>query len=224
MRILVVDDDAGIRDLLRRGLAYEGYTVDAAEDGASALQLALESPPDLAIVDVMLPGPGLDGLEVARRLRAGGDLPILLLTARGATADKVAGLDAGADDYIVKPFALDELLARIRAHLRRHTAGPPAILRFSDLELNPATHQVQRNGQPVELTAREFELLELFLRHPRQVLTRDQIFDQVWGYDFGGESKIIEVYIRRLRSKLEAGGQRPLLRTIRGVGYVLDMR
>jgi len=222
MRILVVDDDPEIRSFLKRGLAYEGYTVDLAADGEEALQKALQAPPDLVVLDIMMPG--LDGLEVARRLRAGGDVAIILLTARGATSDKVAGLDAGADDYLVKPFALDELLARIRAHLRRQKPSQATILRFADLELDPGTRQVRRAGRALELTAKEFDLLELFLRHPRQVLTRDVIYDRVWGYDFGGESKIIEVYIRRLRAKLEAGGAAPLLHTVRGVGYVLDTR
>jgi two-component system response regulator MprA len=222
MRILVADDDPQIRDFLKRGLAFEGYTVDLAENGQQALDLALASSPDLVILDVLMPG--LDGLEVARRLRAGGEVPILLLTARGATTDKVAGLDAGADDYLVKPFALDELLARVRAHLRRQTAGSPAALHFADLEMNVSTHQVRRGSQSVELTAKEFELLAFFMNHPRQVLTREMIYDRVWGYDFGGESKIIEVYIRRLRAKLEAASPVPLLHTVRGVGYVLDQR
>jgi two-component system response regulator MprA len=217
-----VDDDTEIRALLRRALAYEGYAVDLAEDGQQALEKALANPPDLVILDVMMPG--LDGLEVARRLRAGGDLPILLLTARGATADKVAGLDAGADDYLVKPFALDELLARVRAHLRRQAPAEARSLRFADLEADPATRRVTRSGRPVELTAREFDLLALFLRNPRRVLTREIIYDRVWGYDFGGESKIIEVYVRRLRAKLETGGSPSLLHTVRGVGYLLDVR
>lgn len=221
MRILVVDDDVEVRDLLRRALSYEGYTVEVAENGKEALQKALISPPDLVILDIMMPG--LDGLEVARRLRAGSDVPILFLTAKGATADKVAGLDAGADDYLVKPFALDELLARVRAHLRRQKPAQTP-LRFADLELDPVTRQVRRADRPIDLTAKEFDLLELFLRHPRQVLTRDIIYERVWGYDFGGESKIIEVYIRRLRTKLEAEGEPPLLHTVRGVGYVLDSR
>ncbi len=222
MRILVADDDPQIRDFLKRGLSFEGYTVDLAENGQQTLDLALANPPDLVILDVMMPA--LDGLEVARRLRAGGDVPILLLTARNATTDKVAGLDAGADDYLVKPFALDELLARIRAHLRRQTAGAPAILHFADLEMNVSTHQTRRASQPIELTAKEFELLAFFMNHPRQVLTREMIYDRVWGYDFGGESKIIEVYIRRLRAKMEAASPVPLLHTVRGVGYVLDQR
>ena len=222
MRILVADDDPEIRSLLKRALAYEGYSVDLAEDGAQALALALASPPDLVILDVVMPG--LDGMEVARRLRAGGDVPVLMLTARSGTGDKVAGLDAGADDYLAKPFVLDELLARVRAHLRRRSADHPPVLRFSDLELDPSAHTVHRGGRPVDLTAREFELLEIFLRQPRQVVTRQLLYERVWGYDFGGESNIIDVYMRRLRSKLEAAGEPPLLHTIRGVGFVLDSR
>jgi two-component system response regulator MprA len=222
MRILVVDDDPEIRSLLKRGLAYEGYTVDLAEDGQQALEKALQTTPDLVILDVMMPG--LDGLEVAKRLRAGGDVPILLLTARGATSDKVAGLDAGADDYLVKPFALEELLARVRAQLRRQEPVVTSTLRFADLEVNTATRQVTRGGRLLELTAKEFDLLLLFMRHPRQVLTRDIIYDKVWGYDFGGESTSLDVYIHRLRAKMEASGAIPLLHTMRGVGYVLDLR
>ena len=222
MRILVVDDDPEIRSLLKRGLAYEGYTVDLAEDGQQALERALQTTPDLVILDVMMPG--LDGLEIAKRLRAGGDVPILLLTARGATVDKVAGLDAGADDYLVKPFALEELLARVRAQLRRQEPLVTSTLRFADLEVNTATRQVARGGRLLELTAKEFDLLLLFMRHPRQVLTRDIIYDKVWGYDFGGESTSLDVYIHRLRTKMEASGATPLLHTMRGVGYVLDVR
>jgi two-component system response regulator MprA len=222
MRILVVDDHPEIRSFLKRGLAYEGYTVDLAEDGPQALEKALQASPDLVILDVMMPG--LNGLELAKRLRAGDNVPILLLTARGATADKVAGLGAGADDYLVKPFALDELLARVRAHLRRQTPAETPSLRLADLEVNMATRQVSRAGRPLELTAKEFDLLELFMRHPRQVLTRDLIYDKVWGCDFGGESKSLEVYIRRLRAKMESDGAIPLLHTVRGVGYVLDVR
>ncbi len=222
MRILVVDDDPQILSFLRRGLAYEGYAVDTAEDGESALKRALQVPPDLVILDVMMPG--LDGLEVARRLRAGGDVPIVFLTARGAVADRVAGLDAGADDYLVKPFSLDELLARVRAHLRRRQPAEGEVLRFGDLSLNTATREVQRGNQVISLTSKEFNLLELFLRHPRQVLTRDVIYERVWGYDFGGESNVIEVYIRHLRQKLEAGGLPRLVHTVRGAGYVLDSR
>jgi two-component system response regulator MprA len=222
MRILVVDDDPEIRSFLKRGLAYEGYTVDLAEDGQQALEKALQTAPDLVILDVMMPG--LNGLEVAKRLRAGGEVPILLLTARGATADKVAGLDSGADDYLVKPFALDELLARVRAQLRRQKPAETVALRFADLEVNTATRQVTRGERLLELTAKEFDLLLLFMRNPRQVLTRDLIYDKVWGYDFGGESASLDVYIHRLRAKTEAGGATPLLHTVRGVGYVLDVR
>jgi two-component system response regulator MprA len=221
-RILVIDDELKIADFMRRGLAYEGYTVDVAYDGESGLAQARREPPDLVILDIMLPG--LDGLEVCRRLRAGehGSVPILMLTAKDAVPDRVAGLDAGADDYLVKPFAFDELLARIRALLRRHR--PPAdgmLLRFADVVVNLATRQVSRGDRQVSLTAKEFDLLELFMRHPHQVLSRDTIYDHVWGYDFGGESNIIEVYIRYLRSKLEAEGESRLLQTVRGVGYVL---
>jgi two-component system response regulator MprA len=221
-RILVIDDEFKIVDFIRRGLAYEGYVVDVAYDGETGLTQARRDPPDLVILDVMMPG--LDGLEVCRRLRAGErrNVPILMLTAKDAVPDRVAGLDAGADDYLVKPFAFDELLARIRALLRRH--GPPAddqSLRFADVVINPNTREVRRGDRVVSLTAKEFDLLELFLRHPRQVLSRDTIYDHVWGYDFGGESNIIEVYIRYLRSKLEADGEPRLLQTVRGVGYAL---
>ena len=221
-RILVIDDEFRIVDFIKRGLTYEGYTVDTAYDGLSGLTQAQRDPPDLIILDVMMPG--LDGLEVCRRLRAseGGDVPILMLTAKDAVPDRVAGLDAGADDYLVKPFAFDELLARIRALLRRRQpAMAEQVLRFSDITVNLSTRQVRRGDREINLTAKEFDLLELFMRHPRQVLTRDMIYEQVWGYDFGGESNIIEVYIRYLRSKLEAGGEPRLLQTVRGVGYVL---
>lgn len=219
MQILVVDDDPGIVSLLKRGLTYEGYKVDTAADGPEALAKAREREPDLVILDIMMPG--IDGIEVSKRLRQAGDVPILMLTAKGTVADKVAGLDSGADDYLVKPFDFDELLARIRALLRRHQAGEGETLRFSDLSLNTATREVKRGEQPVELTAQEFALLEYFLRHPRQVLKRDAIYERVWGYDFGGESNVLEVYVRYLRSKLEAGGRSRLIYTVRGVGYVL---
>ncbi len=224
-RILVVDDEFKIVDFVRRGLVYEGYKVDVAYDGATGLAQARQQPPDLVVLDIMMPG--IDGLEVCRRLRAseGGDVPILMLTAKDSVPDRVAGLDAGADDYLVKPFAFDELLARIRALLRRR--GPQSeaqILRFADLLVNLATREVRRGDRLVDLTAKEFDLLELFMRHPRQVLTRDTIYEQVWGYDFGGESNIIEVYIRYLRSKLEASGEPRMLQTVRGVGYVLRER
>jgi len=219
MRILIVDDDPEILNVVRRGLAYEGYTIDTATDGAEALAKAREREPDLAILDVMMPG--MDGIEVAKRLRQGGDIPILMLTAKGTVADKVAGLGSGADDYLVKPFAFDELLARVKALLRRRQPREGEILNFSDLSLNTATREVTRGNKLVELTTQEFNLLELFMRHPRQVLKRDMVYEKVWGYDFEGLSNVIEVYIRYLRSKLEAGGRPRLIHTVRGVGYAL---
>lgn len=217
-RILIIEDDEGILKFLRRGLAYEGYQVDVATDGQIGLIAARDNPPDLVILDLMLPG--IDGLEVCRRLRAGGgDIPILVLTAKDSVSDRVIGLDMGADDYMIKPFELDEVLARIRALLRRaQPASRPKVMRFSDLSLDTGTRQAMRGERVISLTAKEYELLELFLRHPRQVLTRDIIFDRVWAYDFGGASNIIEVYIRYLRQKLEAEGEDRLLHTVRGVG------
>jgi two-component system response regulator MprA len=219
MRLLVADDDPDIVSFMKRGLAYEGYSVDTAADGQEALDKARACQPDLVILDVMMPG--LDGNEVARRLRQAGKVPILMLTARGTVADKVTGLDSGADDYLVKPFDFDELLARIRALLRRGEAGQGEALHFSDITVNSGTMEVRRGGAPIELTAQEFRLLEFFMRHPRQVLKRDQIYENAWGYDFAGESNVIEVYIRYLRSKLEAGGRPRLIHTGRGVGYAL---
>jgi two-component system response regulator MprA len=219
MRILVVDDDPEIVSLLRRGLIYEGYAVDTANDGVEALAKARDRDPDLVILDIMMPG--LDGVEVSKRLRQAGDVPILMLTAKGTVADKVSALDSGADDYLVKPFALDELLARVRALLRRRQPAEGEILRFSDLSMNTATREVQRGDKFVDLTAKEFDLLELFLRHPRQVLDRDTIYERVWGYDFEGESNVIDVYVRYLRSKLEGSSGPALIQTVRGVGYVL---
>ncbi|MCJ7514127.1 MAG: response regulator transcription factor [Anaerolineales bacterium] len=218
-KILVIEDEEKILHFLRRGLAYEGYQVETAADGSAGLDLAREDPPDLVILDWMLPG--MDGLEVCRRLRSAGSLPILMLTAKDSISDRVRGLDAGADDYLVKPFALDEVLARIRALLRRAKPEGPEVLAFTDLRLDTGTHQAFRAENPIDLTAKEYELLELFLRHPRQVLTRGQIYDRVWGYDFGGESNIIEVYVRYLRQKTEASGGPRLIHTVRGVGYVL---
>ncbi len=218
--ILVVEDDRRIRDMLRRGLLFEGYSVDAAEDGESALRSAREQLPDVVILDLMLPG--MDGLEVTRRLRSASDVPIIILTARDSVPDRVTGLDAGADDYIVKPFAFDELLARLRALFRRHRMeADPEIYRFADLTLNPRTRQVFRSEKEIQLTAKEFDLLELFMRHPNQVLTRDLIYEHIWNYDFGGESNIIEVYVRYLRTKLEAEARSRLIQTVRGVGYAL---
>lgn len=217
--ILVVDDDPEIVSFLRRGLIYEGYNVNTAASGTEALEKVRERQPDLVILDIMMPG--IDGLEVSRRLRQADDIPILMLTAKGTVADRVAGLDSGADDYLVKPFAFDELLARVRALLRRRQPKEGEVLRFAGLLLNTATREVQCSGQKVELTSQEFNLLELLLRHPRQVLKKDTIYERVWGYDFNGESNVVEVYISYLRSKLETGGCDKLVQTVRGVGYVL---
>ncbi|HID86493.1 MAG TPA: response regulator transcription factor [Anaerolineae bacterium] len=217
VRILVVEDEPDVARFVQRGLIYAGYTVDVAHEGQEGLNLARDNVPDLVVLDVMLPD--MDGLEVCRRLRRGDpDLPILMLTAKDAVPDRVAGLDAGADDYLVKPFAFDELLARIRALLRRAQPQARATLRFADLVLDTATREVRRGGRPIQLTPKEYELLELFMRHPRQVLSRGTIFDRIWGYDFGGESNIIEVYVRYLRKKL---GPPNLIQTVRGVGYAL---
>ncbi len=218
-RILIIEDDEAIVKVLRRGLAYEGYQVDTALDGESGLVLARDHHPDLVVLDWMLPG--MDGLEVCQRLRAGGGIPVLMLTAKDTLQDRIMGLDAGADDYMVKPFELDELLARVRALLRRTQPERAPILTFTDLTLDTSTRQAIRKGRTISLTAKEYDLLELFLRHPRQVLTREMIFDRVWGYDFGGESNVLDVYIRYLRQKLEAEGEARLIHTARGVGYVL---
>lgn len=218
-KILVVEDEERIRQFLQRGLTFEGYRVDAAADGQEALDLARDEPPDLVLLDIMLPG--MDGVEVCRRIRSASEVPILMLTAKEAIEDRVAGLDAGADDYLVKPFAFDELLARVRALLRRAQPTQPQVYRFADLELDTGTRRGKRGEETFDLTAKEYELLELFMRHPRQVLTRDVIFDRVWNYDFGGESNIIEVYVRYLRQKTETDERPRLIHTVRGVGYVL---
>jgi DNA-binding response OmpR family regulator len=220
-RILIVEDEAKIASFISRGLRLEGYQVDVAPNGETALDKVFNNPPDLIVLDVMLPD--IDGLEVCRQLRmAGGDEPVLMLTAKDAIPDRVAGLDAGADDYLVKPFAFDELVARIRALLRRTAQSDAnAPLQFADLELDPTTRQARRGERVIELTAKEYEVLELFMRHPRQVLTRDVMYDRIWGYDFGGESNIIDVYVRYLRAKLETQGEPRLIHTLRGVGYVL---
>lgn len=219
-RILLIEDEVGIADFLKRGLIYEGYRVDVAYDGQQGLDMARDTPPDMVILDWMLPG--LDGLEVCKRLRAASDVPILMLTAKDEIKDRVAALDTGADDYLVKPFSVDELMARVRALFRRSTpTSRPEILRFADLTLDTGTHRAYRGDRPIDLTAKEYELLELFMRNPRQVLTRDVIFDRVWGYDFGGESNIIEVYVRYLRQKTEQENETRLVHTVRGVGYVL---
>lgn len=218
-KILVVDDEERIRQFLQRGLTFEGYRVETAADGQEALDKARDDPPDLVLLDLMLPG--MDGIEVCRRMRMVTEVPILMLTAKEAIEDRVAGLDAGADDYLVKPFAFDELLARVRALLRRAQPTQPQVYRFADLELDTGTRRGRRGDHIFDLTAKEYELLELFMRHPRQVLTREVIFDRVWNYDFGGESNIIEVYVRYLRQKTEAEGRPRLIHTVRGVGYVL---
>jgi two-component system response regulator MprA len=219
MRLLIVEDEAAVREALARALEPEGYELELAEDGAQALAMIAQSPPDAVVLDVMLPG--IDGLEVARRLRAQhNSVPILMLTARGAVGDRVAGLDAGADDYVVKPFALEELLARLRALLRR-AGGGNGELAFADLALDPGTREIRRGERLLELTVTEFNLLELFLRNPRQVLRRSLIYDRVWGYDFGPDSHALDVYIGYLRRKLEADGEPRLIHTVRGIGYAL---
>jgi DNA-binding response OmpR family regulator len=219
-RILVVDDDDEIRASVRRGLTAAGFTVVSVADGAAAMREVRDTPPDLLVLDIMLPG--LDGLEVVRRLRQADDqLPVILLTARDAVPDRVAGLDAGADDYLVKPFALSELVARIKVRLRRREAGTTADLSFADVRLIPGAREAVRGDRSIALTATEYELLRLFLLNPKQVLSRDRIYERVWGYEFVGESKVIEVYVRYLREKLEAAGEPRLIHTLRGAGYVL---
>ncbi|HEY9473763.1 MAG TPA: response regulator transcription factor [Mycobacteriales bacterium] len=223
MRILVVDDDRPVLESLRRSLAFNGYEVDMARDGVEALDAVLARRPDAMVLDVMMPR--LDGLETCRRLRAAGDdLPVLLLTARDAVSERVSGLDAGADDYLPKPFALEELLARLRALLRRtQTTRQDAEdrLTFADLSLDVATREVCRGDRTMRLTRTEFSLLELLMRHPRQVLTRSQILEEVWGYDFPTTENSLEVYVGYLRRKTEAGGEHRLIHTVRGVGYTL---
>ncbi len=218
-RILIIEDDEEILRLLKRVLNYEGYIVDTALTGKAGLTLAGEQRPDLVILDLMLPK--MDGLEVSRRLQKLGNQPILILTAKDTVADRVKGLDAGADDYLVKPFEVDELLARVRALLRRTAAERVKVLEFEDLVLNSSTRTATRGDREIELTAKEYDLLDLFMRHPRQVMTREVIFDRVWDYDFGGESNVLDVYIRYLRQKLEEEGESRLIYTVRGVGYVL---
>jgi two-component system, OmpR family, response regulator MprA len=218
--ILIVDDDQHITGVLRRALAYEGYTVEVAARGDEALHKVIEHPPDLIVLDIMLPG--IDGLEVCRRLRASGNqVPILMLTAKDAIPDRVSGLDEGADDYLVKPMELEELLARVRALLRRRNPEQTEVLRFADVELDTGTRIARRGTREISLSTTEYELLALFMRRPRQVLTRDIIMERVWGYDFEGESNVLEVYVGYLRNKLEADGEPRILHTIRGAGYVL---
>jgi two-component system response regulator MprA len=219
--VLVVDDEPAVRRALERALTLDNYSVRVAADGQEALDALATEPVDAVVLDIMMPR--VDGLEVARRMRRAGDrTPILMLTARDAVDDRVEGLDVGADDYLVKPFALRELQARLRALLRRAGNGDASeVLRFDDLVLDPAAHEVRRGEREIELTRTEFLLLELFMRHPRQVLTRSQIFEQVWGYDFGPTSNALGVYMGYLRRKTEAAGEPRLLHTVRGVGYIL---
>lgn len=223
MRILVVDDDRAVRESLRRSLAFNGYTVDLAEDGVEALEAIASERPDAVVLDVMMPR--LDGLEVCRQLRStGDDLPILVLTARDSVSERVSGLDAGADDYLPKPFALEELLARLRALLRRtgpEDAGDGAVMTFADLTLDPSTREVHRGNRPISLTRTEFSLLEMLIANPRRVLTRSRILEEVWGFDFPTSGNALEVYVGYLRRKTEAEGESRLIHTVRGVGYVL---
>ncbi|MFD4376526.1 response regulator transcription factor [Streptomyces sp. NPDC058486] len=227
-RILIVDDEPAVREALRRSLAFEGYATREAVDGVDALAAMESYAPDLVVLDVQMPR--MDGLTAARRIRAAGStVPILMLTARDTVGDRVTGLDAGADDYLVKPFELDELFARIRALLRRSSYAVPSaaatepedVLSFEDLRMDLATREVTRGGRPVELTRTEYTLLEMFLAHPRQVLTREQILKAVWGFDFEPSSNSLDVYVMYLRRKTEAGGEPRLVHTVRGVGYVL---
>lgn len=220
-RILVIDDDPAITSLLKRGLAYEGFSVEVAKSGEAGLTLARQFPPDLVILDIMMPG--LDGYEVLQRLRAGDSrLPVIFLTARDATSDQVLGLEAGADDYITKPFTFEVLLARVHALLRRNQpeASSP-LLHFTDLTLDTTSHLARRGERLLSLTGLEFKLLEEFLTHPRQVLSKEVLLDRVWGYDFGGNANVVEVYVMQLRQKLEERGEPRLIHTVRGVGYVL---
>ena len=226
-RILIVDDEPAVRESLAGSLEFEGYQVDSAAEGVLALERAAEEKFDLVVLDVLMPR--MDGLTTCRRLRAqGATMPVLMLTARDMVGDRVTGLDAGADDYLVKPFELDELLARVRALLRRSAMvapaperADPAVLAFDDLVMNTATREVTRAGKPLELTRTEFMLLEMFMLHPRQVLTREQILETVWGFDFEPASNSLDVYVMYLRRKTEAGGLSRLVHTVRGVGYVL---
>ena len=221
MNVLIIDDDPRITALLKRALNFEGYPAMVAGGGAQGLERALRENPDLVVLDIMMPG--LDGWEVCRRIRAEKDIPVLMLTARDEVADRVKGLDLGADDYLVKPFALEEFLARVRALLRRRKAAAEGSRRLclADLSLDTGTREVFRGSREISLTAREFDLLLLFMDHPRQVLTRDMLMERIWGYDFSGESNVLEVYVNMVRQKLEGAGEKRLIHTVRGVGYVL---
>lgn len=219
-KILLIEDEEKLAKFVEMELGYEDYEVTVANDGLSGLMAARDAEPNLVLLDWMMPG--LSGVEVCRRLRATGfKEPIILMTAKDDVADRVAGLDAGADDYVVKPFSIEELIARVRAHLRRNQPQEVDTLQFQDLILNRKTREIKRGDRNIELTAKEFDLLDYLMNHPRQVLTRDRILEEVWGYDFMGDSNIIEVYIRYLRLKLEAEGEKRLIQTVRGVGYVL---
>ena len=219
-RILTIDDDPAVTSLLKRGLSYEGYAVDVAGSGAAGLALAREHTPDLIVLDIMMPG--IDGLEVLRRLRAADTrLPVIMLTAKDDPSDQVQGLEIGADDYVVKPFTFEVLLARVRALLRRQQVDHPPQLRFADLVFDTAGHRACRGGRDIPLTSLEFKLLQAFLEHPQQVLSKELLLDRVWGYDFGGNANIVEVYVKQLRQKIEGDGAPRLLQTIRGAGYVL---
>jgi two-component system response regulator MprA len=218
-RILVVDDEPRMLSMMRRVLEVDGYAVVLSGDGTAALEILRSEPIDLVILDVMMPD--MDGFEVCRLARRETLVPILMLTARDAGVDKVAGLDYGADDYVIKPFETDELLARVRALLRRAQPRQVEVLRFHDVELVPSEREARRDGEALELTAREYDLLELFLRHPRQVLSREQILQEVWGFDFLGDSNLVDVRIKYLRDKLELGGRPRLIQTVRGAGYAL---
>jgi DNA-binding response OmpR family regulator len=218
--ILVIDDDPAVTSVLRRGLTYEGFAVDIAASGEQGLAIVRDHPPALIILDVMMPG--MDGLEVLRRLRAAGDpIPVLMLTAKDAPQDEVSGLQQGADDYVVKPFTFEVLLARIKALLRRQETAAPSLLRFADLQLDSGTRRARRGQREIDLTDTEYRLLALLLEHPRQVLTREVLMDRVWGYDFGGDTNVLETYIKQLRQKIEADGEPRLIHTVRRVGYVL---
>ena len=220
MRILVVDDEPSVREAVERALRLDGHEVRLAADGHEAIGAMAQESPDAVVLDVLMPR--VDGIQLCRRMRGAGDrTPVLMVTARDSIGDRVTGLDAGADDYLVKPFALEELLARVRALLRRSGSAGGELLRFGDLELDAGAHEVRRGGREIELTRTEFLLLELLMRNPRQVLTRSVIFERVWGYDFGPGSNSLEVYVGYLRRKTEAAGEPRLIRTVRGVGYVL---